>query len=112
MTKRKAGSQTGNLTPNHQKLGINPTSVCASGMRHTDGKFLTRATTLLETSLRSEVYIGSYVLSKLRESQLLEFWDSHLGVLGQKAIWMWPLWIATEYTIWGKLVASPESGLW
>jgi hypothetical protein len=29
-----------------------------------------------------------------------------------KAIWMWAPWGVTEYTIWGKVVASPESGPW
>jgi hypothetical protein len=29
-----------------------------------------------------------------------------------KAIWMWPPWKCAEYIIWGKVVASPESGLW
>jgi hypothetical protein len=33
-------------------------------------------------------------------------------VSGQKAIWMWPPWSGAEYTIWGKVVASPESGPW
>jgi hypothetical protein len=47
MAKRKVGSQTGSLTPDHEKLGIDPTSMCASGMRHTVGKLSTRATTLL-----------------------------------------------------------------
>jgi hypothetical protein len=27
---------------------------------------------------------------KVVESQLWQFRDSHLGVLGQKVIWMWP----------------------
>jgi hypothetical protein len=31
---------------------------------------------------------------------------------GQKAIRMWVPWRGTKYTIWGKVVASPESGLW
>jgi hypothetical protein len=30
----------------------------------------------------------------------------------KKAIWMWPPWRAAEYTIWGKVVASPESRPW
>jgi hypothetical protein len=34
MMKRKAGNQTGNLTPNHQKLEIDPTPVCAGGVQH------------------------------------------------------------------------------
>jgi hypothetical protein len=54
---------------------------------------------------------GSYAPSKLQESQL-EFRGSHLGVPGQKAIWMWPPWRTAEYTIWEKVVASPKSGLW
>jgi hypothetical protein len=33
-------------------------------------------------------------------------------ISGQKAIWMWPPWSGTQYTIWGKVVASPESGPW
>jgi hypothetical protein len=33
-----------------------------------------------------------------------------LRVLGQKAIWMWPPWRGIEYTIRGKVVASPKSG--
>ncbi len=61
---------------------------------------------------QSEVYTHSYGAPKLRESQLWQFRDSHVGVLGQKAIWMWPLWAAIEYTIKGKVVASPKSGLW
>jgi hypothetical protein len=47
---------------------------------------------LIYTSLRSKVYTRSYVLSKSWESQLWEFRDSHLGVLEQKVIWMWPPW--------------------
>ncbi len=31
-----------------------------------------------------------------------EFRDSHLGVPGQKAIWMWPLWRGAKYTIRGE----------
>jgi hypothetical protein len=42
------------------------------GMQHTIGKFLTRATTLLQTSLQSEIFMRSYGPSKLWESQLWE----------------------------------------
>ncbi len=35
-----------------------------------------------------------------------------LRVLKQKAIWMWPLWRTTKYTIRGKVVASPKSKPW
>jgi hypothetical protein len=37
---------------------------------------------------------------------------THLGVLGQNAIWMWPSWRGTEYTIKGKVVVSPKFGPW
>jgi len=49
---------------------------------------------------------------KLRESQLWEFRDSHLGVPRQNAISILVPWPVTEYTIVGKVVASPKSGLW
>jgi hypothetical protein len=32
--------------------------------------------------------------------------------LGQKAIRMWPPWRGAKYNIWGKVVASLESGPW
>jgi hypothetical protein len=86
MAKRKVGSQIGNLTPDHQKLEIDPIFLREGNVRHTFGKISTRATTLLQTSLQSKVCTRSYAPSKLRESQLLEFGDSHLGVPGQKAI--------------------------
>jgi hypothetical protein len=55
MVKRRAGSQTDSLTPDHKKLGIDPTPGCAEGMRNTVGKLLRRATSLLQTSFQSEV---------------------------------------------------------
>jgi hypothetical protein len=55
MAKRRAGSQTGSLTLDHQKSGIDLTSVCAGGLRHTIGKFSRRTTSLLQTSSQSEV---------------------------------------------------------
>jgi len=75
-------------------------------------KSLDEATTLLQTSSPSKVCIQSYGAPKLRESQLWEFWDSHLGVPRQNAIWMWASWKGTEYTIKGKVVASPKSEPW
>jgi hypothetical protein len=35
-----------------------------------------------------------------------------LGNPGNKSIWMWVPWSNAENTIWGKVVASPESGPW
>jgi hypothetical protein len=40
------------------------------------------------------------------------FTKSHLGVPRQNAIWMWPLWRDTIYTIKGKVVVSSKSRLW
>jgi len=45
--KKKGRSQTSNLIPDHKKLGIDPISMRADGVRHTVGKLSTRATTLL-----------------------------------------------------------------
>jgi len=41
-----------------------------------------------------------------------QFRNSNLGVLGKCAIRMPLPWGAIENTIWGKVVASPESGRW
>ncbi len=45
MAKRKARSQTGSLTPDHGKLGIDPIPLCAGGVQHAIGKILMKATT-------------------------------------------------------------------
>jgi len=112
IVERRAGSQTGSLTPDHKKSGIDPILVCADGVQHTVGNILRKATSLLQTSSQSEVWPGSYELPKSRESQLGQFRDSFLGVPGIKAIWMRVPRSNTENNIWGKVVASPESGLW
>jgi hypothetical protein len=111
MAKRRAGSQTANLTPDHKKSGIDSIYLAAGGVPHIVGKLLTRATTLLWTTSQSEVCSQSYGAPKLRKSHLARFRDSHSGVPGKIAIWMYPSWRAAEYTIRGKVVASPKSGL-
>jgi hypothetical protein len=50
--------------------------------------------------------------SKVLKLQLGQFWDSISGVPGKKAIWMQPPLRAAEYTIRGKVVASPKFGPW
>jgi len=85
MAKRKAGSQTVSLTPDHKKSGIDPIYLVLGGMPYIVEKLLTRATTLLQIALRSKVYLQSYGGPKLRESHLGWFRDSHLGVLGKKS---------------------------
>jgi hypothetical protein len=59
-----------------------------------------RAITFLYTLHQSEVYTKSYGPQKLRESQLWEFQDSHLGVLG--------LWLGIENTIKGEDGGFPQ----
>jgi hypothetical protein len=96
----------------HKKLIIDPIPVCADGVRHTVGKNLRKVTSLLQTSSQSEVWTGSYEFSKSRESKPGQFRDSSLGVPGIKTIWMWVSQSNAENIIWGKVVASPESGPW
>jgi hypothetical protein len=79
MAKRRVGSQTVNLIPDHKKSGINPIYLAVGGVPHIVGKLSTRATTLLETALQSEVCSQSYGAPKLRESQMAGFRDSHSG---------------------------------
>jgi hypothetical protein len=117
--KEGAGSRTTSLTPDQKKLGIDSIYLATDNVPHTVGKLSTRATTLLETALRSEVCSRTYGAPKSRESELAGFRDSHAGVQWEsresrerKAIWMWASWRGAEYTIRGKVVASPKSRLW
>jgi len=112
MVERKVGSQIDNLTPDHKKSGIDLIPVCADGMQHTVGKLLRRATSLLQTSSQSKVWAESYELPKSRESKPGQFRDSSLGVPGIKAIWLRVRMSNAKNTIWGKVVASLESGPW
>ncbi len=68
MGKRRAGSQTGSLTPDHEKSGIDLFPTSNLSVRHGS----TRATTLVETLLQSDFVVGSYGRSKFRESR----WDN------------------------------------
>jgi hypothetical protein len=86
MAKRRVGSQTGSLTPDHKKSRIDPIYLVADNVPHTFGKLSTRATTLLWIAPRSKVCSQSYGAPKLRESQLTQFRDSHSRVLGDKSL--------------------------
>jgi len=68
MGKRRAGSQTGSLTPDHKKSGIDlfPTSELKA--QYVVEKISTRATSLVQTSSRSDLKVGSYDLPKSRDS--------------------------------------------
>ncbi len=69
------------MTTKSQK---SPWFTCLQVAWHIIKIFLTRDTTLLETSFQSEAYIKSYRLSKSREFQFQKFWESQLGSLGTK----------------------------
>jgi hypothetical protein len=47
MAKRRAGSRTASLTPDHKKSGIDPIYLATGGMPHIVEKLSTRTTTLL-----------------------------------------------------------------
>ncbi len=85
MAKRRAGSQTANLTLDHKKSGIDPIHLAVGGVPHIVGNLSTRATTLLQTAPQSKVYSQSYGSPKSRESHLGRFRDSHSGVPGEKS---------------------------
>ncbi len=110
--KRRVENQIDNLIPDHKKSKIDPTSMRADGVRYTVGKLSTKAINLLQTSSRSQVWTKKYSLAKLQKSNLNSFetplWESR----DKKAIWMWASQRGIENTIWGKVVASPESRPW
>ncbi len=85
MAKRKVGSQTTNLTPDQKKSGIDPIYLVADNEPHIVGNLQTRATTLLQTTPRSEVCSQSYGAPKSQESPFVQFQDSHSGVPREKS---------------------------
>jgi hypothetical protein len=111
MAQKRVGNQIGNLISDHYKSRITLISLRLGDVLHTVGNFLTRATILLPSS-QSKVYTQSYGPLKLQESQLWEFWDSHLGVPRQNDIWVLVPWPGTKYNTRGKVVASPKSEPW
>jgi len=84
----------------------------AGGMRYILEKLSRKTTSLLWTSSQLEVWTKSYDFAKSQESKPGQFQDFSLGVPRQKAIRMWVLRRGTNYTIWGKVVASPEFRPW
>ncbi len=110
---KKVKSQNWQFDSRPLQFGNPQISLCTSGLRHIVGKLPTRAITLFQTSSPSKVCTQSYGPPKLRESQLWEFRDSHLGILKQNDIWVLVSWPGTKYTIRGKVMASPKSrSLW
>jgi hypothetical protein len=64
MGKRRAGSQTGSLTPDHWKSGIDLFPTSELKVPHGVEKISTRATTLVQTSLQLDSIVGSYEFPK------------------------------------------------
>ncbi len=117
--KERPGVKTNILTPDHKKLRIDPTSVHASGVRYgfrVQGlglKALDESCNFaldlipiggLSTKLQSHKVAGVLTLA------ILGFLEGSPGT--KKAMWMWALQRGAQYTIWGKVVASPKSGPW
>jgi hypothetical protein len=94
------------------KVWNRPDSNACRGSATHRWKLSIRATTLLQTSSQLKVWAKSSSPAKLQKSKSWQFRDSSLGVSGQKTIWMWVLRGGTKNIIWGKMVASPESGPW
>jgi hypothetical protein len=68
MGKRRAGSHTGSLTPDHYKSRIDLFPTSELKVRYVVEKMTTRATSLVQTLLRSDFAVGSYELPKSRDS--------------------------------------------
>ncbi len=112
MVKRRARNQIDNLTPNHGKLGMTQ-FLC---MQVACDMPLESSQRGLQLRFRPHFDRRSaqknYSPTKLRDSQPWRFRDSHLEVPGQKTIRMPLPREGVEYTIWGKVVASPNFGPW
>jgi hypothetical protein len=68
MGKRRARSQTGSLTPDHYKSGIDLFLTFELRVQYVVGKISTRDTSLVQTSLQSDFAVGSYELPKSWDS--------------------------------------------
>jgi hypothetical protein len=83
---QKKGRESASFDSRPLKVGNRPKILgCRRRATYRWKKLLTRATTLLQTALRSEVYSQSYGASKSRESRRARFRDSRVGVPGEKS---------------------------
>jgi len=112
MLKRSAGSQIGSLTPDHKKSRIDPIYLAVDNMQHTVGKLSTIATTVLRSHLDPRSSRKVMGLQSRKSPRWRDFGTPTRESRERKAISMWALWRGPEYTIRGKVVASPKSGPW
>jgi hypothetical protein len=68
----------------HYKSGIDPLLMCDGGVQHGVGKLSKRATSLVQTSSRSEVGAKHYDVPKSRESKTGTISRLHFGSPGKK----------------------------
>jgi len=70
---------------------------------------------LLESSQRGYNFASNFISIENLHAKLWGpkvAWVLTLAISEQNVIWMWASWVATKYTIKGKVVASPMSRLW
>jgi hypothetical protein len=94
------------------KVENQPDFLGASSMKHTFENLSTTAITLLQTSLQSKVCTWSYASQSYESSNYGNFGTPIWKSWNKKAIRMWPMWRGAEYTIRGKVVASPKFRPW
>jgi len=75
-------------------------------------KLSTRTTTLLQTAFRSKVCSQVMGLQCPGRPRWWDFGTPTWESWEKKTIWMWALWTGLEYTVRGKVLASPKSGPW
>ncbi len=88
MGERRARRQIASLSPDHKKSGIDLFPTSELKVRYVVGKLSTRATSLVQTALRSDFAVGSYELSKPRDSNRDNFGTIsglQLGSRGKKS---------------------------
>jgi hypothetical protein len=114
MGKRRAG--TASLTPDHKKSEIDLFPTSELRVQYVVEKISTRATSLVQTLSRSDFAVGSYELPKSRDSNQDSFGTIsglQLGSPGKKKPFgCSPRNVAQRILYGGKVVASPEFGLW
>jgi len=94
------------------KVGNRPNSGACRGSATHRWKALEESYSFGLDLVPIQVRARSYERPKSQESKLGQFRDSTLEVPRKRAIWMQVRWRSAKNTIWGKVVASLESGPW